>query len=154
MKLCRNWLSQIRKSEFRFLSCWTSSWAPGDLYLYVMRNQFLYLVLSQSLMYLISLPYNSSLCTTFFFSFWGDWWLLSLAAAALIFIWICNQEAVILPESVWSTIFTQYKLSSLWSYSRLQKGFALLCPVFYRLSPAVGENQPLWFTSPGASWPT
>lgn len=28
----------------------------------------------------------------------------------------------------------------------------VLCPVFYRLYPAVGENEPLWFTITCASW--
>lgn len=53
--------------------------------------------------------------------------------------------------------FTQYKLSSLsslWSCSGLLKGLAGLCPVFYRLNPAVGENQPLRFTITCASWAT
>ena len=35
-----------------------------------------------------------------FFLHFGGWWLLSLAAEASDFIWVCNQEAVILPETV------------------------------------------------------
>ena len=51
-----------------------------------------------------------------FLHFFG-WWLLSLAAVAFNFIWVCNQEAVILPETVWGgaiyTIQTEFTFFTL-----------------------------------------
>ena len=104
----------------------------------------------------MTLSCNCSLAMSFFLHF-GGWWLLSLAAEASDFIWVCNQEAVILPETVRGVQFTQYKLSSLswlWSCSGLLKGLAVLCSAFYRLNPVVGKNKPLWFTTTCASWAT
>lgn len=75
---------------------------------------------------------------------------------AFNFIWVCNQEAVILPETVQGTIYTirtEFTFFT-WSCSGVLKGLTVLCPVFYRLNPAVGENQPLWFTTTFISWAT
>lgn len=50
---------------------------------------------------------------------------MSLAAVAFDFIWVCNQEAVILPETVWGTIytiqteFTFFTLELLWAPERV-----------------------------------
>lgn len=84
------------------------------------------------------------------------WWLLSLAAVVFYFILVCNQEAVILPETVWGTIYTiQTEFAFFtWELLRTPERVAVLCPVFCRLSPAVGENQLLWFTTTRASWAT
>lgn len=49
---------------------------------------------------------------------------MSLTAVALDFIWVCNQEAVILPETVLGTIyttqaeFTFFTLEWLWAPGR------------------------------------
>lgn len=79
--------------------------ASGDLYLPETQNQFLQLNSLLDLDYLMGLSHNCSLSMSFFFIL-GGWWLLSLAAVAFDFIWVCNQEAMILPETVRGTIYT------------------------------------------------
>lgn len=76
----------------------------------------------------------------------GLWLYLGLQSGSCDTSWDCS-----------GVQFTQYKLSSLsslWSCSGLLKGLAVLCPVFYRLNPAVGENEPLWFTITCRFWAT
>lgn len=73
---------------------------------------------------------------------------MSLAAVAFYFIWVCNQEAVILPETVRGTLytiqteFTFFTSELLW----LLGGLAVLGPALRRVNPAVGEDKPVVYS--------